>query len=277
MAIKYIVYKDEDGLLAIVEEGSEAQLNLTIEAEAVVIPALEQQTSDDGQTNESNGAGNLVIVDTHTYAAGEERVINHATLPNASVQAFTLVDTLGSPTQLTSVAGWDPLNRSSLEANIRDNNLTNLAYNNQANGQAAGFILGLDMGTAVNANMMQMFDWTNATYIANEWEFIGTNDSTGLTYDSLFTVTGHVQSVNPNPFERSFGNQLYRYYGVRCIVPNNNSFFVLSEIRVFDAPVLSQDLVRVQDDQFTVVRISDTQTKIINNGPQITLTVEVKE
>ena len=163
-----------------------------------------------------------------------------------------------------------------MENNAFNNNLTDLAYNNTASGQPTGFILGLDLSSAQVLNLVRLYDW-NATYIATTFEVIGTNDASGATYDVLHTETGHQFTGSGSFKEISFNNSTaYRYYGLRCVTPNNASFWVVSEIDFFSGStvgpfnkLLTGSEVTIIDKDPTTVSITteeDRDIKIVIMG-----------
>lgn len=211
-----------------------------------------------------------VFTDEQSYAEDETKNVTHPQMTTA--KTITCYDPehyeTGNFTQLSTSTGWDPLNRSTIENNMRDGNLTNLTYNNSAVGQTVGCIFGVDLGSPQTVNQFKMYDWTNGTYIATAWEFIGSNDASAATYDVLFSKTGHTQTSNPNPTtEVVTPSQAYRYYGVRCVTSNNPSYWVLSELQVLSGTVVGPYKRMLQPNvDFEVKKINNNSVEVKNLG-----------
>ena len=135
--------------------------------------------------------------------------------------------------------GWDPGNVSTGEANINNGNFADLTYNNSAAGNTSGLIYGIDMGAPTTINAMRRYDY-NASYYDTSWEFIGTNDATGVTYDVIFTASQTAAAtVAAGPYFRTFSDQSYRYYGVRCVKSFNATYSIISELELLTGTLLT--------------------------------------
>ena len=175
-----------------------------------------------------------------------------------SVQVLT-GETLVSP----AGTGWDPGNKGTGEANINNGNLGDLCYNNSATGNTSGVIFGIDMGAATAVSAMRRYDY-NASYYDTEWEFIGTNDATGATYDVIFTATQTSANLNPNPYFRAFTEVSYRYYGYRCVTSFNATYTIISEMELMTGTLATVEKELIKGTDYSYSKLTDTDIEIKN-------------
>lgn len=162
-----------------------------------------------------------------------------------------------------SGTGWDPGSKSTLEANINNGNFGDLVYNNSAAGNTSGIIFGIDMGAPTAITAMKKYDYS-ATYYDTEWEFIGTNDPTGATYDVIFTVTQDSARLAGNPTFETFPTENYQYFGYRCVSSNNASYTIVTELELYTgtATLVEKEVGKAEEFEYFVVDVSNGTTTL---------------
>jgi hypothetical protein len=92
-----------------------------------------------------SGANLISKRESFTFTANQY-TITHASMQDERVVSLT-GDTVDTGTLSNLASGnnsWEPLNRSTGDANINNGNLTDLVYNNSASGQPTGWPIGVD-------------------------------------------------------------------------------------------------------------------------------------
>ena len=245
------IYWKYDGSNVVVEmsQGEKDAVDAALEAAAMVIPSDANL-----YTNEqSYNVDQSIII---TLPESMPSTIVHVYDPSQQVlTGETLVSPAGT--------GWDPGNKGTGEANINNGNLGDLCYNNSAAGNTSGIIFGIDMGVATAITAMRRYDY-NASYYDTAWEFIGTDDATGATYDVIFSATQTSANLQPNPYFRAFAEQTYRYFGYRCVTSFNATYTIISEMELMTGTLATVEKELVQGTDFSFNKLSPTEVEIKN-------------
>ena len=169
------------------------------------------------------------MIDLSIYGEKSNITLNSIMDPKSSiVEDAELLSAAGSgPT------GWDAKNKTTLENSINNGSYTDLVYNNSSPGNTSGIIIGIDMKVPTTINFMKRWDYS-ATYYDKVWEFIGTNDPSADEYTVIFKQEQESPFLDVSaPFEKSFSDVTFRYYGWRCVTSNNSTYTITRELEFF--------------------------------------------
>jgi len=209
----------------------------------VEMTQVEKDAIDDYDApDELNPVEALTIVNEQSYMADETKVIDLTSYSGLSVVSVydPSVSELAGGGLLSAAGsgpvGWDPNNVGTGEASINNGNYTDLVYNNSAAGNTSGVIMGIDMLTPTAINYMKRWDYS-ASYYDTSWEFIGTDDATAATYTVIFAQTQTAPFLDPTPFERSFPEVTFRYYGWRCVTSFNATYTISRELELYNGTI----------------------------------------
>ena len=146
------------------------------------------------------------------------------------IKATVLVPNIGS--ELVPVAVVDPTNVSTNEANLINGNETDLVYNNSSTGTVNKELPGIDIGAGSDPGIVRLWWWTNASYMANDYNIQGSNDLTNWTdlASGLSSIGLEGQSV-----DIPVSGGPWRYLRVFCVSGLNASFVVISEMTSFES------------------------------------------
>lgn len=181
--------------------------------------------------------------------------------------------------QITNAIGFDPDNRSSLENNLTNGDLTSLVYNNTSRGNLQGLIFALDLNSAQNIGAITLYDWggTNGpTYLISSGNVVTSNDGNNWTRQTNFANKPYngntgTQFVLPSPI-------VARYIGIEYIEGANNTFWVLSELEAYGPSKTGNTLVQIPSDNdlFSLYQDENTLDLIITNNTANLLNIKMK-
>ena len=158
---------------------------------------------------------------------------------------------------------FDPTNVSTIDANLINNNLTDLCYNNTSLGSAGKELPAIDYGTVQLIDQVAIY-WWNQAYIATS--FTLETSLTGASWTSYGPFTGTWLGTS-NPQFVGLSGAAGRYLRLRCITGADVNFIVVSEMRGYEkgpAPNLKQvDLSRVG---LEAVDVGGVQTRYDNSS-----------
>lgn len=213
----------------------------------------------DGVTWTSKADSNIIQF-TATIPAGTTRSFSHA--PDPDLKRITNVLKLEIPDTLVS-PGWtpyDPMNYSSLDANINDQNVSTIWYNNTSMGPTNKWI-GFDSGTTATLEKFTIYDYQSAPiYVCTAMEFESSADGTNWT--SQMSITGHAYNASGTTY--TFPNPITdQYFRLRCLTPTNSSWWVVSGLDLFEMPGRQQ---WVSPSNIKLKIETATETTVTNNG-----------
>ena len=153
------------------------------------------------------------------------------------IKATAVVPNIGSEIIPTGVV--DPTNVSTGEANLINDNLTDLTYNNSNAGTVNKELPGVDLGSDQPVGIFRLHHWTNETFTANSWGAQGAVDGADLTLASSWVdlATGLDSTGLAGQFTDVSISGNYRYLRPFCAQGNNASWWVVSELDVFQAGI----------------------------------------
>ena len=132
-------------------------------------------------------------------------------------------------TEITPTGTVDPDNISTTEAQLINNNLTDLTYNNSSSGTVNKSLPGIDLGSVQLVGELSLWWWTNGTYMASNYSIQTSND--GTTWTDVFT---NQDSTGLQGQRVDFVmNTSFRYARVFCVQGTNASWVVISELKAF--------------------------------------------
>lgn len=203
--------------------------------------------------------------ETQTIATGATATFTATTFGYVNATA----DVPNQGVEIAAVGVVDPTNVSTTEANLINNNLTDLAYNNSSTGTINKELPGVDLGSSQALGSVDLTHWTNGTYTASNYSIQGSNDAatwtdlaTGLDSSSLEGQTTNI-TVSGN----------WRYVRPFCVQGNNATFWVVSELDVFAPGVGTSEVFVDQIDTLTVSVNASGNIEITNAGAPIDVKV----
>jgi len=208
----------------------------------------------------------LVFVDERVFGPEETKIIDlPQEYPHSVVHVMDpYVDELINSTLVSPAGtGWDPLKVSTVITSINNGVYADLVYNNSVSGNTTGVILGIDMGAPTTIRAMKRWDYS-PTYYDTEWQFIGTNDSTGATYNVIFTHKQNTAYLDPHPFYLVFSPQTYRYFGVRCVKSFSSSYSIIRELELYTGTVAQVERKLMGDVEYSYRMITPSQIQLTN-------------
>jgi hypothetical protein len=133
----------------------------------------------------------------------------------------------------------DPDNVSSDDANLIDNNLNNLCYNDNSIGSANKGSVGIDtdgVGGVPTVEIVRVWWWSNS-FIATNFKIQGSNN--GTTWTDILTNLDSIGKQGTFT-EHNLGGTNFRYYRVFTVTGLNTSFVVLSEMKAYEEGITEE-------------------------------------
>jgi hypothetical protein len=198
---------------------------------------------------ESNDVGKQFV---SSFVAG----ITNTSIPCSKFVNAFYEKSLPGP-EITPVGTVDPTNVSTGEANLINNNYTDLVYNNSSSGTTNKPLPGIDLGSSQLVSIIRVHWWTSNTYMATDYSIQGSNDGTNWTdVASGLSSTGMSgQAID------TVVNATYRYWRVFCVKGENGSWVTISEIEAFGTGSTIQESI-INNDNISI--ICDTTTNTIS-------------
>lgn len=165
----------------------------------------------------------------------------------------------------------DPTNVSTLDANLINNNYTDLVYHNSSTGSANKELPGIDLGSSQPISQAHIYWWNN-TYTASDWNLQGSNDGTTWIDISTGLDSTGVVGTSANPQIVTVGAS-YQYLRVFCVTGNNVTWCVISELEAFDVGVGSTKINLLEENEITIG--TDGVNLTIDNTMSIDIDVEI--
>jgi len=187
------------------------------------------QYIDDGLANVSGWWGNLSITSVSVTVADNAcltTAIDHDRFLNA--YADVLIVTPWA--EINPVGTIDPDNTSTWDANLINNNYTDLVYNDSSAGSTNKSLPAVDLGSSQSAWVVRIYWWNPNQYWVTNGQIEGSND--GTTWTPL--VTNIVKTTGATgDFDDYTVSGSYRYYRLFSVAGLNATWVVISELEVF--------------------------------------------
>ncbi|MDA9129059.1 discoidin domain-containing protein [Candidatus Gracilibacteria bacterium] len=138
----------------------------------------------------------------------------------------------------------DPDNSSTADANIRNNDYTDLIYNNSSAGSANKSLPAIDLGAVLPLGAVRMYWWSPASYGVTNGKIQGSVN--GTTWTDL--VTGIVKTSGATgDFDDYTVTGSYRYVRFFSVTGVNATWFTMSEIEAFGAATSTTGDVSIEN------------------------------
>jgi len=183
---------------------------------------------------ETGGTSTAQLVESLTLTAGTTTT---SVTIEQFIKATAVVPNLGSEIIPTGVV--DPTNVSTGEANLINDNLTDLVYNNSSSGTVNKELPGVDLGSNRPVGLIRLHHWTNAAYTSSNYKIQAAVNGANLTLTSSWVdlATGLDSTGLEGQFTDINVSGNYRYIRPFCVQGNNTSWWVVSELDVFSEGV----------------------------------------
>lgn len=198
-----------------------------------------------------------------TINAGDTYVVNHEPDPDTVRVVSVKYDAIDpGPEVWGAWTPYDPNNYSTTEANINDWNFWNFRYNNSSSWPTWKRVW-IDLWSSKIIESVKVFDYSSwDTYIANDFNIDYSDD--GTNWSTASSIVWHNYSPESQwGASYSFPAQSWRYWRIVCVTPNNSSWWVLSELQIFEQ--WNNDPYWLQAPLSDIRLISSTVTEVVNN------------
>ncbi len=149
---------------------------------------------------------------------------------NKFINAYAEIVTLTLGTEIAPVWTIDPDVTSTWDANLINNNYTDLIYNNSNTWTANKSLPAVDLWASVAAWLVRIYWWSPSSYGVTNWVIQWSTDWT--TWVNLFTGISKTSWVTWD-YNDYVVSGSYRYYRLYSISSVNATYFVISELEVF--------------------------------------------
>lgn len=134
----------------------------------------------------------------------------------------------GALTEIPATGTIDPDSTSTGDANLINNNLTDLVYNNSSSGSANKSLPAFDLGSVQQVDIVSVWWWNN-TYTSTNYKIQISNDGVNWT-DKIVNLNSTGQANQKLDFTV---NDTFRYFRVFNITGTNASWVVISEMKAY--------------------------------------------
>lgn len=194
---------------------------------------------------------------------------NQTIITNIKIENFlkitALVFDIGN--KITTGTTIDIDNVSNNDSNLRNGNLTDLCYNNITQSTTNLNMVGIDLGEVKDVGLIKIHHWDNASYTSPNFKIRVGNDVNSLT-----DIATNLNSVGLEGKSTSlFVDENCRYIIPNCVTGTNPTFWVLSEIEVFEKGngLLETPISNIETLSFNVSQ--DNYITVTNTGTDINI------
>ena len=167
---------------------------------------------------------------------------------------------------IPSVGVVDPDNVTSFEANLNNNNLTDLHYNNQSTGSANKALGALDLGSIQTIGAVALYWWSISYYAVNLRIQVSNTGSAGSFTDVTPSVTGVWQGQSTIPQVVTFTPVNARYIRMFCVTGVNATFVVLSEMRAYEPGSIRRECIYFRDDFNVIEDVATGYSEVLSDA-----------
>lgn len=215
--------------------------------------------------------------------SADSAVINSQTLnvPSAScvtsslayqgfMNAYAEIITTTPGTEIVPTGTIDPGNVSTGDANLINNNYTDLVYNNNTAGTNNKALPAVDLWSTQSVGVVRIYWWSPASYGVTNGQIQGSNNGTSWTP----LVTNIVKtSGSTGDFDDYTVSGSYRYYRLFSVSGLNANWVVISELETFAIGTTTSEWVHVFHRDIEIK--NDSWFVELCNNEAIALNVEV--
>lgn len=146
------------------------------------------------------------------------------------LSAYTEIIVTTPWAEINPVGVIDPTNISTGDANLINNNYSDLVYNNGSQWTINKELPAVDLWSSQNAGIVRIYWWNPDQYGVIKGEIQGSND--GTTWTPLFTNIAKT-NIWALPYDDYQVSGSYRYYRLFSVTWLHNTWVVISELEVF--------------------------------------------